>query len=97
MSLEDQHTSTTGTSRVAAGIDLEHVRTVELLDAWEYAEASAGLALKHWMTAPAEERADAFAVYHAALDREEQAAAVLQRALGGRRGLRYAAWLAHLA
>jgi hypothetical protein len=97
MPFEDQHTRIRATAQVAAGIDLEHVRVVDLLDAWNYAEATAALALKHWTSAPDDERGDAFAAYRAALDREEQAAAVLERALAGKRGLRYATWLAHLA
>lgn len=97
MPFEDQQTRTRGTAGVMAGIDLKQVRVVDLLDAWEYAEATAALALKHWTSAPDHERGDAFAAYRAALDREEQAATVLERALEGKRGLRYAAWLAHLA
>ena len=97
MPFEEQHTSTRDRARVATGVDLNHVRVVDLLDAWEYAEATAALALKRWTSAPDDERGDAFAAYRAALDREEQAAAVLEQALAGKRGLRYAAWLAHLA
>ena len=54
--------------------------TVELWDAWAFAEVDSELALKWWWEAPEAERADAFAAYSAALDRETQAA----RALEGR-------------
>lgn len=50
----------------------------DLYDAWLFAAADAGLALADWRLAARERRADAYAVYVAALDREEQAAARLQ-------------------
>jgi hypothetical protein len=52
--------------------------TVELWDAWAFAEVDAELALKWWWEAPDSERADAFATYRAALERETQAARALE-------------------
>jgi hypothetical protein len=54
----------------------------DLYDAWLFAAADAGLALADWRLAAREWRADAYAVYVAALDREEQAATRLQLRLG---------------
>ena len=48
-----------------------------LWHAWALAEMQSELALEAWMRAARHLKADAFAVYRAALDREEQAAAVL--------------------
>ncbi len=48
-----------------------------LWHAWALAEMQSQLALDAWMRAARHLKADAFAVYRAALDREEQAAAVL--------------------
>ena len=50
---------------------------VDLFDAWAFAAAEAHLALQSWQLADPAERGDAYAVYRAALDREEQAANVL--------------------
>jgi hypothetical protein len=47
------------------------------LHAWALAEVQSQLALDAWMRAARHLKADAFAVYRAALDREKQAAAVL--------------------
>ena len=51
-----------------------HERPADLYDAWLFAAADATLALDEWRSAIAGERADAYAGYVAALDREEQAA-----------------------
>jgi hypothetical protein len=51
---------------------------IELWDAWAFAEIDAEFALKRWWDACDGERAAAFAAYLAALDREMQAAAVLE-------------------
>jgi hypothetical protein len=52
-----------------------------LWHAWALAEVQSQLALDAWMRAARHLKADAFAVYRAALDREEQAAAVLAVAM----------------
>lgn len=54
------------------------VRPIELFDAWMFAEADATLALASWRLAPEDEKRDAYAAYVAALDREAQAAGVLE-------------------
>ncbi|MEA2478381.1 MAG: hypothetical protein QOJ07_303 [Thermoleophilaceae bacterium] len=50
---------------------------IELFDAWLFAATEATLELQSWTAAPSERKAEAHAVYVAALDREEQAALVL--------------------
>jgi hypothetical protein len=55
--------------------------TIELWDAWAFAEVDAELALKWWWDAADAERADAFATYTAALERETQAARALEARL----------------
>jgi hypothetical protein len=62
--------------------------TVDLFDAWAFAEADAHLAFHAWRLAEVEERADAYVVYRAALDREETAANVLAERLNPVRGLK---------
>ena len=57
---------------------LMRIRPVELFDAWMFAETDASLALSAWRSARSEEKADAYAAYLAALDREAQAAKTLQ-------------------
>ena len=56
---------------------------VRLLDdaqrAWFIAEGECGEALRAWFQAPPAKRVDAYAVYCAALDREEAAAHDLER------------------
>jgi hypothetical protein len=64
---------------------LEHVRAIDLFDAWLFEESAAEMALIAWQSAPVEDRGEAFAVYVAALDREQQAAVTLERALAPRR------------
>jgi hypothetical protein len=51
-----------------------------LFDAWVFAARDAELALGAWASSQPGERAEAHAVYRAALDREEHAAAVLASA-----------------
>lgn len=51
--------------------------TEDLWDAWAFAAVDAQLALNAWMTAPTDDKGDAFSGYRAALDREEQAATLL--------------------
>jgi hypothetical protein len=55
---------------------LGRIRVVDLLDAWRFAETEATLA--RWRSARSREKADAYAVYVAALDREAQAARTLE-------------------
>jgi hypothetical protein len=57
-------------------------RVIEFWDAWVFAEVESELALATWYQAPAEGKADGFARYTAALDREERAAQVLALQLG---------------
>jgi hypothetical protein len=57
-------------------------RLIDLFDAWVFAAREAELALRAWTSCSSTERADAHAVYRAALDREERAAVVLAAAAG---------------
>jgi hypothetical protein len=57
---------------------LKQIRTVDLFDAWMFAAADATMALRGWMSAPYEQKRDAYAAYLAALDREAHAAGLLQ-------------------
>lgn len=54
----------------------------ELWDEWALAARAAELALNAWNKAEHKLKKTAFAAYHAALDREEQAAAALAARLG---------------
>jgi hypothetical protein len=65
-------------SCIAPGLD--EVRVEDLFDAWVFAARDAELALGAWGSSRPGERADAHAVYRAALDREERAAAALASA-----------------
>jgi hypothetical protein len=56
---------------------LRRSRLENLLDAWTFAADEARRALEAWRTSRPSDRGDAFAVYRAALDREDQAAVVL--------------------
>ena len=58
---------------------LLHVDPFELFDAWLHAEQDASIALARWCDAGNGAKADAYAVYLAALDREAHAAEVLRR------------------
>jgi hypothetical protein len=55
----------------------DQLHTSELWDAWLFAEAESGLALAAWFSARNAHKAPAFALYEAALDREDQAASAL--------------------
>jgi hypothetical protein len=60
-------------------------RDEDVWDAWMFAAADAHRALQSWHAANPADRGDAYAAYHAALDREEQGAYMLQRHCGSRR------------
>jgi hypothetical protein len=60
-------------------------RMVELFDAWVFAAHDATVALRAWRSCRLRDRADAHAVYRAALDREESAAEALRVASRRRR------------
>jgi hypothetical protein len=64
------------TGRTAFDVD-----PIELWDAWQFAANEATLRLRIWSTAPNDNKAHAHATYLAALDREEQAALVLEQRL----------------
>jgi hypothetical protein len=61
-----------------ARLSLKRVRPAELFDAWLFAENEATLALAAWRSARTAEKKDAYSAYLAALDREAQAATMLQ-------------------
>jgi hypothetical protein len=69
-----------------AGISTAGAPTIELWDAWLFAELDAECALRRWSRAETWEQADAFAAYAAALDREAQAAHALELRRGRARG-----------
>jgi hypothetical protein len=50
----------------------------DLFDAWLFAATDATLAMADWRFAPPEDKGDAYAAYVAALDREDQAARLLE-------------------
>jgi hypothetical protein len=56
-------------------------RAEDIFDAWVFAAFDAAQALADWLRSDDGDRADAHAAYRAALDREEQAALVLARAV----------------
>ena len=56
--------------------------TIELWDAWLFAELDAECALRRWWDADRSDRSAAFAAYSAALEREAQAARALEVRLG---------------
>ena len=71
-------------NRALVGIGVGFIQTgpadlsnYDLWEAWAIAATDARLALQAWSSAEREERADAYAVYTATLDREEQAARAL--------------------
>jgi hypothetical protein len=57
------------------------IRIEEIFDAWVLAAHDAKEAFHHWARTPPRERAMAYTVYRAALDREEQAAGALRLAV----------------
>ena len=67
------------------GIDRRASRLEAFADAWADAEYDAGEALRAWQTAPADGLYDAYAVYGAALEREQRAAAMLAAAAEAQR------------
>jgi hypothetical protein len=69
------------TSRARDLLAVRRPRVVDLFDAWLFAENDATLALGNWWGAPAELRADAYAGYVAAREREERAADLLRLAV----------------
>ena len=54
------------------------LRRADLYDAWMLAAAESALALASWRSAPRGEKSGAYATYVAALDREADAAWLLQ-------------------
>jgi hypothetical protein len=60
--------------------DQGSARLEDVFDAWAFAADDARLALDAWAASPSDLRAEVHAVYRAALDREERAAAVLAAA-----------------
>jgi hypothetical protein len=75
------HDHTAKPARRAERLALRALSAVDLFDAWVFAEADAGFALAAWSDAPHEHKADAYAAYAAALDREAQACGLLQARL----------------
>ena len=63
--------------------DLGNLRPADLYDAWLFAAADATLALAAWRSAARADKPDAHAGYVAALDRESQAAILLEYRLHG--------------
>jgi hypothetical protein len=61
-----------------SAIDVRRIRPAVLFDAWLFAEADATLALAAWRSAASDDKAATYAAYRAALDREAQAARVLE-------------------
>jgi hypothetical protein len=62
-----------------SALDAPHAaRLIDLWDAWLFAAADATLALGDWSCAPDSEKSHSYAAYRAALDREEQAALMLE-------------------
>ena len=67
------------TNPVGSGsFEVAAARLEDLFDAWVFAARDAQLALSAWLFSARPERPEAFAVYRAAFDREERAAAVLR-------------------
>jgi hypothetical protein len=68
------------TTVLKAPVEIEtwETPTIELWDAWLFAELDAGVALRRWWDALSWDRADAYAAYVAALDREAVAARSLE-------------------
>ena len=63
---------------VRSTLDVGRIRPAALFDAWLFAEADATLALAAWHSAASDDKAAAYAAYRAALDREAQAARMLE-------------------
>jgi hypothetical protein len=58
--------------------DVERIRPAALFDEWMFAEADATLALAAWRSAARDGKPAAYAAYRAALEREAQAARILE-------------------
>jgi hypothetical protein len=65
-----------------SSFDVRVARLEDLFDAWVFAAHDAELAFGAWASSASDGRAEAHAVYRAALDREERAATVLATAAG---------------
>lgn len=76
---------TTPSSDTSSYAFVDRELELELWDAWVFAAGDATRALRDWEHAGAEDRAPAFFAYQAALDREQQAAAVLAEIAAERR------------
>ena len=61
-----------------SALDVGRIRPAALFDEWLFAEADATLALAAWRSAASDDKAAAYATYRAALDREAQAARMLE-------------------
>ena len=61
-------------------VNVASARIEDIFDAWVFAARDAELALGAWAASPTHDRADAYAAYRAALDREECAAQILAAA-----------------
>jgi hypothetical protein len=59
-------------------IQIWETPTIELWDAWLFAELDSEVALKEWWDSNGPARTSAFAAYTAALEREEAAARMLE-------------------
>lgn len=69
----------------ALAIDYRTTRVEAFEDAWADAQLDAGVALAAWRLVAAPARANAYAAYVAALEREQVAALVLADAIGAQR------------
>jgi hypothetical protein len=61
-----------------SALDVGRIRPAALFDAWPFAEVDATLALAAWRGAASDHKAVPYAAYRAALDREAQAARMLE-------------------
>jgi hypothetical protein len=78
MDVNDESALTMSSLGRLARRSLKRIRAADLFDAWMFAETEATLALAAWRSASRAEKADAYASYRAALDREAQAARTLE-------------------
>jgi hypothetical protein len=83
---DSDHRSTPTPWNILGWLGLRRLRFEELLDAWRSAAQDARLALAAWRSAPITNKADAYRVYSAALEREAKAADVLAHGLALRAG-----------
>jgi hypothetical protein len=82
----DDSTSTIAALARWGRLGIKRLRPADLFDAWLFAETEASLALAAWMSAPVGEKRDAYTSYLAALDREAQAAGMLELRLADAAG-----------